>query len=52
MIFNDKMAENDTISIIEISNDVGVRGGGARGKKCSIGDQQKSSMHEYESSIF
>ena len=41
------MAENDTISIIEISNDVG--GGG--GKKCSISDQQKPSMHEYESPI-
>ena len=36
-----------TISIIEISNDVG--GGG--GKKCSISDQQKPSMHEYESPI-
>ena len=37
-----------TISMIEISNDVG---GGGGEKKCSISDQQKPSMHEYESPI-
>ena len=46
-IFNDKMADCDIISITEINNGVGEGVGG----RSSVGDEQKPSIHEYESTI-
>ena len=41
------MADCDIISITEINNG----DGGGKGGRCSVSDQQKPSIHEYESLI-